>query len=51
LPRAVSACTFGAMSPEELADLEVLTTERERVKLGSLYADRPAVLVFLRHFG
>ncbi len=33
------------------AELELFTPTRDRVKLSSLYAEKPAVLVFLRHFG
>jgi hypothetical protein len=35
----------------ELADLVVKDTDDRPVKLGDLWRDRPAVLVFLRHFG
>jgi len=38
-------------TPEGLADLEVLSIDRVRVRLGSLHAEQPVVLVFLRHFG
>lgn len=34
-----------------LDDIAVFDTEGETVRLGSLWADRPAVLVFVRHFG
>lgn len=37
--------------PEALADLEVLDPDGREVRLGELWADRPAVLVFVRHFG
>jgi hypothetical protein len=37
--------------PDDLAALTVLDMEGRPVPLGSLWADRPAVLVFLRHFG
>ena len=37
--------------PSDLAALTVLDMEGKAVLLGSLWADRPAVLVFLRHFG
>jgi len=35
----------------ELADLIVKDTEARDVRLGDLWRDRPAVLVFLRHYG
>jgi hypothetical protein len=34
-----------------LADLVVMDLEGEDVRLGSLWEDRPAVLVWLRHYG
>lgn len=34
-----------------LADVEVLDLEGHPVRLGGLWAERPVVLVFLRHFG
>jgi hypothetical protein len=34
-----------------LADLTVKDTEGRDVLLGDLWRDRPAVLVFLRHYG
>lgn len=34
-----------------LRDLEALDTKGETVRLGDLWADRPVVLVFVRHFG
>jgi len=34
-----------------LADVEVKDVENRPVRLGSLWADRPAVLVWVRHFG
>jgi hypothetical protein len=37
--------------PEEIAALTVLDMEGRPVPLRSLWTDRPAVLVFLRHFG
>lgn len=37
--------------PDDLAALTVLDMEGKTVPLGALWADRPAVLVFLRHFG
>jgi hypothetical protein len=35
----------------ELADLAVKDVEGQDVRLGDLWRDRPAVLVFLRHYG
>jgi len=35
----------------DLADLVVKDLEGEDVRLGSLWEDRPAVLVWLRHYG
>jgi hypothetical protein len=34
-----------------LADLVVTDLDGHDVRLGSLWADRPAVLVWLRHYG
>ena len=34
-----------------LADLELATDRGETVRLGGLWAERPVVLVFIRHFG
>jgi hypothetical protein len=34
-----------------LAPLELVSDGGERVRLGSLWAERPVVLVFVRHFG
>jgi hypothetical protein len=34
-----------------LADLVVLDLDGSEVRLGSLWEDRPAVLVWLRHYG
>ncbi len=36
---------------DALASTEVLNLEGEPIALGSLWADRPAVLVWLRHYG
>ena len=36
---------------DDLARLPVLDAEGRSVELGSLWRDRPAVLVFIRHFG
>jgi hypothetical protein len=35
----------------DLADAIVKDTEDRDVRLGDLFRDRPAVLVFLRHYG
>ena len=35
----------------ELADVVVKDLEGEDVRIGSLWEERPAVLVFLRHYG
>ena len=35
----------------ELAPLTALDTEKQPVVLGTLWAEKPAVLVFIRHFG
>jgi hypothetical protein len=34
-----------------LADLVVLDADGNEVRLGSLWEDKPAVLVWLRHYG
>lgn len=36
---------------DALAQMTVLDTEGDTLTLGSFWADRPVVLVFLRHFG
>jgi hypothetical protein len=36
---------------DDLAKLEVLDERGARVELGTLWRDRTAVLVFVRHFG
>jgi len=35
----------------KLASLDVLDPEGRPVRLGTLWQERPAVLVFIRHFG
>jgi hypothetical protein len=43
-----------AVAPEradELADIKLPDDEGRPVRLGDLWRDRPAVLVFLRHYG
>jgi hypothetical protein len=37
--------------PEDLGALTLLDLDGRAVPFASLYAERPAVLVFLRHFG
>lgn len=37
--------------PEDVAALTVLDLDAKPVAFRALYAGRPAVLVFLRHFG
>ncbi len=37
--------------PDSLADTTVLDLQGKAVPLGATFADRPAVLLFLRHFG
>jgi hypothetical protein len=34
-----------------IADIELLDVKSEPVRLGSLWEDGPAVLVWLRHYG
>ena len=34
-----------------LADVEVKDTDGNPVRLGSLWTDRPAVVIWVRHFG
>ena len=36
---------------DKLANMTVLDETGAKVTLGSLWAERPAVIVFLRHFG
>ena len=36
---------------DELADIVLQDSNGEEVRLGSLWEERPAVLVFLRHYG
>jgi len=38
-------------SANGLADLTVLDRQGEKVALGSLWKDKPAILAFVRHFG
>jgi hypothetical protein len=34
-----------------LADVNVMDVDGNPVRLGSLWADRPAVVIWVRHFG
>ena len=36
---------------DDLAKMTVLDAHKQAVELGSLWRDKPAVLVFVRHFG
>ncbi len=36
---------------DDLAPMTVLDEQNDTVVLGTLWRDRPAVLVFIRHFG
>ncbi|MDP2312401.1 MAG: hypothetical protein Q8P41_05810 [Pseudomonadota bacterium] len=36
---------------DDLAPIAVTDPDRGEVELGSLWRDRPVVLVFIRHFG
>ena len=36
---------------DDLAKMTVLDENKQAVELGTLWRDKPAVLVFLRHFG
>jgi hypothetical protein len=38
-------------SADALADVVLQDSEGDDVRLGDLWAERPAVLVFLRHYG
>ena len=38
-------------SAKDLAAMTVLDENKNKVELGSLWRDKPAVLVFVRHFG
>ena len=37
--------------PDKLDDAVIQDTKGASVRVGDLYQDKPAVLVFLRHFG
>jgi hypothetical protein len=36
---------------DDLAKLTVLDEQGNKVELGTLWSDKPTVLVFIRHFG
>jgi hypothetical protein len=36
---------------KQLADIVLLDTDGEEIRLGSLWENKPAVIVFLRHYG
>jgi hypothetical protein len=36
---------------DDLAEMTVLDADATAVRLGALWRDRPAILVFVRHFG
>jgi hypothetical protein len=38
-------------SASDLAGMTVLDEKSQKVELGTLWRDKPAVLVFVRHFG
>jgi hypothetical protein len=42
---------MSALLSEALGGLDVLDPEDQTVRVDSLWAERPAVLVFVRHFG
>jgi peroxiredoxin len=37
--------------PKQLVDIELVDPDDQRIRLGELWADRPVVLIHLRHFG
>jgi hypothetical protein len=39
------------MDPTLLGDIELAGVDGEQHRLGRLWADKPMVVVFLRHFG
>jgi hypothetical protein len=39
------------ISTENLGELTVLNEQREQVKISTLWREKTAVLVFIRHFG
>jgi len=36
---------------DDLAAIKIVTADGEGVSVGSAWADQPALLVFIRHFG
>lgn len=36
---------------DDLATMTVLDAQKQAIPLGTLWRDKPAVLVFVRHFG
>lgn len=42
---------YKGISTEDFGELSVLNGQREQVALSSLWRERTAVLVFVRHFG
>ena len=49
--KAVLANLGGVKLSTRLSDIELSDWQGQPVRLGSLWADRPVVLVFIRHFG
>lgn len=43
--------TATSSTARDLADVTVLDTEGEVFRLGDAWSDRPAVVVFVRHYG
>jgi hypothetical protein len=39
------------MDLERLADVDLVGADGNQYRLGDFWADRPVILVFLRHFG
>jgi len=39
------------MDLERLADVDLIDADENHYRLGDFWADRPVILVFLRHFG
>ncbi len=51
LPIGPAAVQDAGMDSEALADCELTALDGTKVRAGTLWAERPVVLVFLRHFG
>ena len=47
----VGYCSYMLDRADDLAAMTVLDPEGKPVALGTLWRDKPAVLVFVRHFG